>query len=315
LMIEQAAAAVGPLLVMKRQLDLPWTKRLRAKVRTWRERFAQPDYVWMRWSAGLFALALAALLLVPLPHKVSANARLEGAIQRVMTAPQDGFLRQVHVRPGDTVKTGQVMAVLSDDDLQFTRRSRQAEVAQHDNAFADAFARGDRAQAAIEQARAAEAKAELALVDQQIVRTQVTAPFDGVVIQGDLSHQLGAPLKRGETLVTLSPSADFRVIMEVDEHDIGLMEQDQRARLLLSALPGQPIDMLVKRITPVARTIDGRLRYEVQANPVDVKAAAAMGLRPGLQGVAKVDQPWTPLAWRGLRYSWQQIRWAAWVWL
>lgn len=315
LLLEQVAAAVAPLLVMKRQLDLPWRKRAAARLRTLRQRLSQPDYVWMRWAAGSAALTLVAGLLVPVPHRVSANSRLEGAVQRVMTAPQDGFLRQVHVRPGDSVKAGQVMAVLSDDDLQYSKRSRQAEVSQHDNAFADAFARGDRAQAAIEQARAAEARAELALVDQQIARTQVTAPFDGVVIQGDLSHQLGAPLKRGETLVTLSPTADFRVILEVDERDIGLLELEQTARLLLSALPGQPIDLKVKRITPVARTIDGRLRYEVQADPVNPQAAAAMGLRPGLQGVAKVDLPWTPLAWRGLRYAWQQICWASWVWL
>lgn len=313
-LLEQVMGAVTPLLLMRRQLDLPWTKRLSRKLRKLRSQMADPHYSWVRWLVVLAVLGLAAILAVPVPHRVSANARLEGSIQRIMTAPQDGFLKQVFVRPGDMVKAGQPLALMSDDDLQFTKRSRQAALAQSENAFADAFARGDRSQAAIEQARAAEARAELALVEQQIARTQIAAPFDGVVIQGDLTHQLGAPLKRGETLVTLSPNSDYRVILEVDESDIRLLAIDQKARLLLSSMPGQPLELSIKRITPVARTIDGSLRYEVQADPVDAGAAAAMGLRPGLQGVGKVELKWKPLAWRGLSYVWRQLRWLAWVW-
>ena len=44
----------------------------------------------------------------------AASARLEGAVQRVLSASEDGFLREVHVRPGDLVKAGQVLAELSD---------------------------------------------------------------------------------------------------------------------------------------------------------------------------------------------------------
>jgi multidrug resistance efflux pump len=54
------------------------------------------------------------------------------------------------------------------------------------------MARADRAQLVISQAKADEARAQLALVDEQLGRIRIEAPFDGVVIRGDLSQSLGA---------------------------------------------------------------------------------------------------------------------------
>ena len=44
----------------------------------------------------------------------------------------------------------------------------------------------------IHHAKAAEAQAQLALVEHQLQRARIRAPFDGVVIKGDLS-QVAAP--------------------------------------------------------------------------------------------------------------------------
>jgi biotin carboxyl carrier protein len=237
LLVEQVAAALGPTLVLKRAAERGLRERLALHWQAWKRKFTDPSHLSWRIVAGSVAALAVAVLAVPLPHRVSATARVEGAVQRVMSAPQDGYLRQVHVRPGDAVRAGQLLAELSDEDLQWQLRSRQAELAQQENAFADAFARSDRTQAAIAQAKSAEARAQLALVQQQLGRTKVTAPFDGVVIAGDLTQKLGAPLKRSEALFTLSPLQDFRVVLEVDEREIAGVLEGQRARLLLSALP------------------------------------------------------------------------------
>lgn len=308
LLVEQVAAALGPTLVLKRAAERGLRERLALHWQAWKRKFTDPSHLSWRIVAGSVAALAVAVLAVPLPHRVSATARVEGAVQRVMSAPQDGYLRQVHVRPGDAVRAGQLLAELSDEDLQWQLRSRQAELAQQENAFADAFARSDRTQAAIAQAKSAEARAQLALVQQQLGRTKVTAPFDGVVIAGDLTQKLGAPLKRSEALFTLSPLQDFRVVLEVDEREIAGVLEGQRARLLLSALPQRPIELLLVRITPVAKTTDGRQRYEVLAQPQDLPA----GLRPGLQGVAKIELPDESLGRRWLREGWRAIRYAWW---
>jgi biotin carboxyl carrier protein len=316
LALEQLAGNVTPLLILKRELERPWHERLLRRAQRLLARWRDPREVALRWGVRLGALALLGLLAVPLPHRVVANARLDGAVQRVMTAPQDGYLRAVHVRPGDVVKTGQVLAELSDDELQHMRRARQAELAQHENAFAEAFARGDRAQAAVEQAKAAESRAQLDLADEQLTRTRLLAPFDGVVIQGDLTQMLGAPVKRADTLLVLAPGLQYRVMLAVAEPDVSGLKVGQSGRLLLSALPNQPLAFKVARITPVTKLTDGALHYEIEAQLVAEPALqqALQQLRPGLQGVGKIDQPAEPLAWRWGRQAWGWLRYAVWAW-
>jgi biotin carboxyl carrier protein len=312
--LEDLAAYLGPLLALQYSLDRPYSERIRSALTQWHQRLSDPRQTTLRWSLVATGVALALAAALPVPHRVSGAAKLEGAVQRVLSASQDGFLREVLVRPGDVVKAGQVLARLSDDELQNTRRARQAEVAQHENAFAEAFARGDRAQAAVAQSKVAEAKAQLGLIEQQLGRATLVAPFDGVVIQGDLRQHLGAPVKRGDVMLTLAPGLDWRVIIEVDESDVGQVQRGQTADLRLAAMPGQAIALVVERVTPVARSTDNGVRYEVEARPTGL-GAGLTGLRPGLEGVAKISLPEQALAWRWGQRAWHWLRMSAWTWL
>lgn len=309
--MEEAARAVAPLLRLLHESELSRRQRWQ---RSWRAWMGSDDPRTRRLRQLGLAVALAALvalMAVPLPHHVQAAARVEGAEQRGLTAPIDGYLRQLHVRPGDFVKKGQALAQLSDEDLRQQARSREAEIVQHDNAFVDAFTKGERSQAVQAQARATESRAQLALIEQQLARTRIEAPFDGVVISGDLSQRLGAPIKRSDLLFTVSLMTGWRVVLEVDERQITWVQSGQTAQLLLTALPSQPVVLKVQRITPVAKTVEGRQRFEVVADPVGVPPA---GWRPGLQGVAHIELAPEPLGWRWAREAWQAWRWASWSW-
>lgn len=318
LALEQLASGLAPLLILKREIERPWHERVQRRAQRLVARWRDPSEVFLRWGLRVAALGVVATLLVPLPHRVAVKARLDGAVQRVMGAPQDGYLRAAHVRPGDVVKAGQVLAELSDDELQLARRARQAELAQHENAFAEAFARGDRAQAGAAQAKVAEARAQLELADEQLSRSKLVAPYAGVVIQGDLTQMLGSPVKRADTLLVIAPSLQFRVMLEAAESDVGALASGQMGRVLLQAFPNRSLPFRLTRITPVAKLTDGTLRYEIEAafvaGDADV-AAVAPQLRPGLQGVGKIDLPAEPLAWRWARGAWGALRYAAWAWL
>src|SRR6185295_15923013 len=122
---------------------------------------------------------------------------------------------------------------------------------------------------------------QLALVQSRLQRTKLVAPFDALVITGDLTQSLGAPLKKGEALMTLAPEHDFRVILEVDERDIADVRLGKTGSLALSALPGDTFPLEVSRITPVAATGQGRNYFEVEAK----LQANAEQLRPGLLGI------------------------------
>ncbi|MBI2732414.1 MAG: HlyD family efflux transporter periplasmic adaptor subunit [Aquabacterium sp.] len=254
------AELMAPALSLRYRLEQPWYERGRGWVESLRVRLADPRERPLRWSVLAFFGIVSFGIGLPLPYQVTATARLEGAVQRVMSAPQDGFLREAHVHAGDVVKAGQVLAQLSDDELQSALRARTAEAAQHENAFAEAFARGDRAQAVIAQSKLSEAKAQMALISQQIARLKIVSPFDGVVIAGDLRQQLGAPVKRGDNLLTLAPGLDWRVVLDIDESDIASLNKGQMARLRLAAMPDQTIGLMLNRVTPVARSTPNGVR-------------------------------------------------------
>jgi biotin carboxyl carrier protein len=273
---EDLVCFAGPVLELKQQAEMPWWRRSLAVMRkAWTDNRSTGRCLALAGAA----LVLLAATLISLPYRVSAPARLEGSVQRAIVAAADGFLQQANVRAGDTVKEGQVLAELASQDLQLERRRRESEMRQHENAYKTAQSRNDRAQMVISQLKAGEAQALLALVDGQIERARIQAPFDGVVIKGDLSQNLGAPVQRGEVLLTIAPSDSFRIIVEVEETDIAAIKPGQRGQLVLAAMPERRLDVIVQRVVPVATAADARNYFEVEAS-LDRRGRARCNSRP-----------------------------------
>jgi RND family efflux transporter MFP subunit len=254
---------------------------------------------------------LIALLFVPVQYNVSAPAHLEGAIQRSLVAPESGFLKQSHVRPGDTVKAGQLLAELEDQELQLEKRKWESELSQNENAYGASLADADRAQLVINQSKADEARTELALTEQKLTRSHILAPFDGIIIKGDLRQSLGAPVQRGDVLLTISPVDAFRLMIEVDEREVAFVRPQQEGRVALVSLPDRALAFKIERITPVATTKEGRNFFEVEATLVNKPQNY---LRPGLEGVAKIDVGQRPFIWIWTHRVLDTIRLALWSW-
>ena len=311
---EAVAAGLAPLLVLLAERDLPVLQRLRLSVE--RRLTALDGRQRLALAAGGACACglLAALLAWPVAFQVSAPTRLEGHLQRAVVAPIDGFLKTAHVRAGDTVRAGQPLAELDAEELRLERRRIETEVARHESTYAEAQAKEDRAQLVIADSRVAEARAQLALLDQQLARTQLVAPFDAQVIKGDLMQQLGTPVKRGDLLLTLTPSNEFRVVLDLDERDVAQVRPGAHGAVTLSALPGSSFPLVVDRIVPVASAEGGRNLFQAEARLVDAGGAEAKSLRPGLQGVARIDAGERSLAWQMSHrvLDWLRLQWWSW---
>jgi hypothetical protein len=290
---EHLACITGPILELKWESERSWRERLLRSLRVNTRRLIEPGNAAAKTGIALAAAIVLALLFVPVQYRIGAQARIEGSIQRALVAPSDGFLRQVYARPGDAVKENQVIAELGEEDLRLERRKLESELTQHENAASAALARSDRTQFVINQAKADEVRAQLSLVDAQLSRTRIVAPFDGIVIKGDLSQSLGAPLRRGDVLLTVAPAHQFRLLIDVDERDISGVRPGQNGSVALGALTDRALKFEVVRVTPVASTREDRNVFEVEGK---FNETASM-LRPGLQGVAKIDAGYRPLAW------------------
>lgn len=292
----------------------PW-QAMRAALRDSLRARVSRRRAWTTGGALVAGMAVLGLLLWPVPYVVSAPTRLEGRVQRSVTAPVDGYLRLVAARPGDPVQQGQVLVELDDRELGLTAQRLQAEVQRHEAAYAEALAKQDRLPLVMAAARVAESQAQLDLARQQLEQSRLVAPFDGYVVAGDLVQQLGAPVRKGAPLLTLSPTREVRVVLDVDQRDIARVQAGAGGQLMLAAWPDRSWPLVVDRVMPVALVRDGANVFEVEARLADTSPTAAEALRPGLLGVARLQAGARPIAWQlsHRMLGWLRLQWWAWV--
>lgn len=234
---------------------------------------------------GGVLLALAVVCsVVEIDLRIASPARLEGSVQRTVAVTQDGFIAAAPARAGDTVKAGDLMAQLDDRDLKVEAQKWSSRRSQLEKEYRNALAQHDRSKVSILRAQMAEAQAEYELAAAQLERTRIVAPFDGVVVNGDLTQSLGAPIARGDVIFEIAPLDGYRIVLDVDERDIAQIAPGQHGHLALTALPHDPLAFTVTRVTPVATDDNGSHHFRVEASLDDVAAR----LRPGMEGVAKV---------------------------
>ena len=200
--------------------------------------------------------------------------------------------------------------MLDDSDLKLERLKWQSQKDQFVKQYHLAMAQRDAAQVTITRAQIAQAEAELALVEDQMDRTQVRAPLDGVIVTGDLSQSIGAPVERGELLFVVAPLDTYRIILQIDERDIAEVQVGQHGTLVLSAIPTRPLTFVVDTITPVSLVHEGRNYFRVEAQLHHTPAY----LRPGMEGVSKIDIDRRLLLWNWTHRAIDWLRLISWSW-
>lgn len=284
----------GPLFQLKLDGDTRFTTAVKNSVRHFFN-FSEMSNIKRNVIVGAM-VALVFSAVVPIPNQIKSTVRLEGIVQRVLVAPQQGFLQQSYVRPGDEIKAQQLLAELSEDDLRLEQQKKQSEVSQFQNAYGAALASSDRVEMMTSQAKMQEAQSQLDLIEQQIQRTKILAPFDGVVISGDLKQMEGAPVQQGQTLLTVAPKGGYRLVLEVDDRDIDQIKANQSGEVVFVSVPNHPLEFTVKKVNPVAISKEGRNYFEVEGELGDIPDGVS--LQPGIDGVAKVEVQSTTLLWK-----------------
>jgi RND family efflux transporter MFP subunit len=305
---EHAALLVGPVLDVKRREDRWIGQKALDSSMTQLRHLVGPRHTALKLWTLLAALAVAFFSIVNGDFMITADASLEGKVQRAVTAAMQGYIVEARARAGDVVREGNLLAALDDRDLRLERLKLVSQAAQQESERRQAIAEGNRARARILEAQVGQVEAQLALVDEQIARTRILAPFDAVIVKGDLSQSLGAAVERGNVLFEVAPLDTYRVIMKVDERDITEVAVGQSGRLALTSMPNDEIPLTVDKITPVSVVDQGRNYFRVEA----VARGATEKLRPGMEGVGKIQVERRKLIWIWTR---KLVHWARmWVW-
>lgn len=290
---EAAAALLGPIFQMKRLRDRPPLTKLGDALGAAVGDLVGPGHLRSKCLLGGLLVLGTWLSLATGQYRIGATAVLEGTEQRALVAPIEGYVKEAHARAGELVERGDLIATLDDRELILQRRGWISEREDLSRRLDRAVGSFERAEAAIIEAQLGKAEAQLALVEELLSRTRIVAPIDGVIVSGDLSRALGAPVERGQVLFELAPLDGYRAALHVPESDIAYVRRGQRGHLALSALPGEPLGLIVEDIIGIAETEDGQNGFRVEARLEEASAQ----LRPGMRGVGKIEVEERSLLW------------------
>ncbi|MES2770781.1 MAG: HlyD family efflux transporter periplasmic adaptor subunit [Pseudomonadota bacterium] len=311
LWLDAFAALLTPVFAQRLAAERSSLVRLKGELRYLRERFFGSGHLLWKAAASGLALVLALLYWLPVDYRVSAKTVIEGETQRIAAAPFDGFIAAEYARAGDSVRQGQLLARLDERDLLIEQQRWASERDQHEHKLREAMAMHDLTAVQVVDAELRQAEAQFALASEKIERAKIVAPYSGTVVSGDLSQQIGAPVEQGKKLFEVAPLQRYRVILQVDERDIRHLRVGQKGLLVITGLAADRLAFSVAKLTPVAVAQDGKNFFRVEA----LLAAASPRLRPGMEGVGKIEVGERSLGWV-LTHSFSEwLTLSVWTWL
>jgi multidrug efflux pump subunit AcrA (membrane-fusion protein) len=285
---------IAPRLVDLKKKSRWFGARWAASARESLAKVLSPKHTWLKLAAVVTSVFLMFALLVPYGYRVSATFIIRPDSLAHMPAPYDGFIAKAGVRPGDLVVKGQTLLALDDRDFVIQRAETLAEIRRHGAQAELAEADGELAELRVARAQKNQAQARLDSLEYQLGRAEVKAPFDGVVVQGDLRERIGAPVKQGEVLLQLSKLDGLYVEIRLPERDIDLIGDFRSGLIVFSSRPDLQFPFTVEMLSPAAQADGEGNAFVLRARLVE----EAEWLRPGMSGVARLDAGDRTLAWR-----------------
>lgn len=238
-------------------------------------------------------LTVTALMLLPVPYRVSCDLELQPKIRRYIAAPFDAPLRECLVSPGDIVQQDELLARLDDREIRWEYSGTQADLSKatkERNAFLVEHETGD---AEISRHEMQRLQNRVQLLNHRGENLEIRSPYDGIVVSGDHKDSEGVPLETGQTLFEIAPLDQLVTEIAIPEEDIRWIQPGMSVTLRLDALPSENITANILRIHPRAELRDHENVFIAEA----VISNEDQMLRPGMRGTSRIDTGWSLLGW------------------
>ncbi|MFP4313056.1 MAG: efflux RND transporter periplasmic adaptor subunit [Alphaproteobacteria bacterium] len=251
-----------------------------------------------KWAAVLILL----LFFLPVRLSVSAPAEIVAEKSKIVSAPFEGMIDNVLVKPGDSVQEGQILLRMDEDAL----KSRAQSAAQALELARVSLSRVRREALANPEKKAelnklqAEIKAreiEYKYANTLLEKSAITSPQKGVAVFPSTNALRGKPVVSGERLVQIADPQSKELLIRVPAE--AMMDFDQNAQVKfysgispLSSYEGHVLSIGYQ----ASADPDGLLTYKVRAAIPDHE-----NLRIGWKGTAKIYDEWSILGYAILR--------------
>ncbi len=264
--------------------------------------------LWRRPWVVVSALVLL-VAVMPVRLTVLSPAELVPANPEVIRSPLEGVIGAFHVQPNQRVKKGQLLFVFDEALIRSKLDVARQAVATAESEYRQAaqLALTDsksKSALAVLTGKIEERRAETEYIAEQLVRTQVFAPREGVVLFDDPSEWMGKPVSVGERIMRVAAPEDVEVEAWVGLADAIPLSSDAAVSLYLNASPLSHIKAQLRyRAHDAVQRPDGSYAYRLRATLVEPTEH-----KVGLKGTARVDGERVPLIYWVLRRPWASIR-------
>lgn len=242
-------------------------------------------------------------------YSVTARAAIVPAEMRHITMPFDGVLQSAKVIAGDSVRENDVLCTLDSRELELKRAELRAELEIAERELNAAMAESRRVDAQLAGARRELFLAKLAAAEAKLAQCVVRSPYAGVVVDGDLSRRVGAVLPQGEPLFRVAPLHALALEIEIPEHDSEEVVAEMPGRFVAEARPEVPHEFRMTRVCPSSERRQDRNIFvgrSTLTTPVE-------WLRPGMEGVVRIDAGRRPVWWIVLHRALDALRVNFWL--
>ncbi|MGI9428569.1 MAG: efflux RND transporter periplasmic adaptor subunit [Bythopirellula sp.] len=254
-------------------------------------------------------LSIVAVLALPIPYKVNCGCVLEPVTRRYIAAPFDTTLARTLVKPGDVITTGQPLVEFDGREIRWELVAQQAALEKAQKTRDAALADRKTSAAQLARLEMQQLQHQIALLKHREANLQISSPFDGVIISGDLQRVEGAPVTTGQTLLEVAPLDRVVVEVAIPERSIAHLTEQPEATIRLDAFDDESWSGALHRIHPRAEI---RATQQVFVGELELNNPART-LRPGMRGEVKVDAGWAPTGWILFHRPYRVVtRWLGW---
>ena len=285
-----AARRLGDLKRHDRWFGARWATRMRELL----GKLVGVEHTWAKALGVVIATGLGILVFGRATYRVEAPFTMHTEHAAYVPAPFEGYISEVLVEVGDETEAGQVLLNLDTRDLLLEEASAGADRTRYIREAEKARADGSLADMRIAEALADQASARLDLVRYRLEQASIRAPFDGIVVEGDLRERVGSPVQQGDVLFRVARLEDLHARLAVDETDIQDVAVSAAGEIAFASRPRLKFPVRVDRVDPVAQPKEGANVFTVRC---ETEGPPELWWRPGMTGVGKVNVGRRNLLW------------------
>jgi multidrug resistance efflux pump len=210
---------------------------------------------------------------------------------------------------GDRVTAGQTLCRFDRRDLDQREAELLAELAVLERTKDRAMAENAPVEVQLARANQELARARLDIVRSKIADAAPQAPFDGMVVAGDLRKRVGSVLARGEPLFAIAPLERLTLQMHVPESASADLAVGLSGTFATYARPEYTRTVTIQRVLGQAQIREDKNVFVAEAD----FGAADGWTRPGMEGLARIAVGPRRIWWVALHNVVDYVRMKLWL--